>query len=177
MSDAVAADDDGQRRLAPAVGGRPITATSGTPGWARMTFSISAGYTFSPPVMIMSLIRSLDVDEAVVVDDRHVAGVEPAVDVVSAVASGRFQYPVMMAAPADQLARLPGRDVLPSSSTTRTSVWKNALPVEPARCQRVVGADDAGRAAALGEPVDLVDLDADLRVGLDERRRARARRR
>ena len=38
--------------------GTPITAASASAGWAASTFSTSAGYTFSPPVMIMSLARS-----------------------------------------------------------------------------------------------------------------------
>ena len=39
--------------------GWPITPTSRTPGCAYSTSSTSAGYTFSPPEMIMSFERSL----------------------------------------------------------------------------------------------------------------------
>ena len=35
-----------------------MTATWATPGWVEMAFSTSIEYTFSPPVTIMSLIRS-----------------------------------------------------------------------------------------------------------------------
>ena len=38
--------------------GTPTTATSATAGWPVITLSTSAGYTFSPPVTIMSLSRS-----------------------------------------------------------------------------------------------------------------------
>ena len=38
--------------------GMPMTAVSVMPGRPMITFSISAGYTFSPPEMIMSLMRS-----------------------------------------------------------------------------------------------------------------------
>ena len=37
--------------------GIPTTATSATLGWEMMTFSTSEGYTFMPPVMIMSSAR------------------------------------------------------------------------------------------------------------------------
>ena len=35
-----------------------MTATSAIPSWAMRAFSTSAGYTFSPPEMIMSFTRS-----------------------------------------------------------------------------------------------------------------------
>jgi hypothetical protein len=38
--------------------GTPITTPSATPGQSHSTFSTSGQYTFSPPVMIMSLSRS-----------------------------------------------------------------------------------------------------------------------
>ena len=38
--------------------GTPNTATSAMAGWASSTFSISAGYTLTPPVRIMSFLRS-----------------------------------------------------------------------------------------------------------------------
>jgi hypothetical protein len=37
--------------------GRPTTEMSATPGCARITFSISSGWMFSPPRIIKSLIR------------------------------------------------------------------------------------------------------------------------
>lgn len=37
--------------------GTPITCTSATAGWVKRNSSISRGYTFSPPRMIMSLLR------------------------------------------------------------------------------------------------------------------------
>ncbi|WP_243714408.1 hypothetical protein [Actinomadura bangladeshensis] len=39
--------------------GTPITATSAMAGWAARTSPTSIGYTFSAPVTIMSLIRSV----------------------------------------------------------------------------------------------------------------------
>src|SRR5262245_7189531 len=39
--------------------GTPTTAASRTPGWPHRTSSTSTQYTFSPPRLIMSLIRSL----------------------------------------------------------------------------------------------------------------------
>src|SRR5262249_53391595 len=39
--------------------GTPMTATSATAGCSASVFSTSAGYTFSPPVIIMSFTRSV----------------------------------------------------------------------------------------------------------------------
>ena len=38
--------------------GTPITATSATSGWEKITSSTSIDETFSPPVMITSFLRS-----------------------------------------------------------------------------------------------------------------------
>ncbi len=53
-----APDDDGVHGLAPALVRDAETATSSTPGCLDSTASTSTEYTFSPPVMIMSLARS-----------------------------------------------------------------------------------------------------------------------
>ena len=58
-------------------------------GWRSSTSSTSAGITFSPPLTIMSSIRSLDVEEALLVDAAEVAGVQPAVGVGAARGDGR----------------------------------------------------------------------------------------
>ena len=130
---------DGSLRTTTAEGDSPqrsegcaITATSSTPGWARMASSTSAGYTFSPPVMIMSVSRSRIVTKP----SLSMAATSPVWShpsrSVDSVASARFQYPVMLA-----LERIttspasPGGQGLPSGSTTATSAWKNALPAEP----------------------------------------------
>ena len=50
------------------------------PGGCSSTASTSSEYTFSPPVMIMSFARSTQVEVAVLVRVRDVAGAVPAVD-------------------------------------------------------------------------------------------------
>ena len=50
--------DDGAHRLAPLVVGHTQHGDLGDRGWASSTFSISAGYTLTPPVRIMSFLRS-----------------------------------------------------------------------------------------------------------------------
>ena len=49
---------DGVDPLTPSGSGTPITADAATAGWLANAFSTSAEYTFSPPVTIMSLMRS-----------------------------------------------------------------------------------------------------------------------
>ena len=67
--------------------GTPITWASATAGWRCSTSSISRGEMFSPPRMIMSLIRPTMCDVAVLVHDGQVAGVHPARRVDRGVAS------------------------------------------------------------------------------------------
>jgi hypothetical protein len=71
--------------------GTPMTPTSATPGWDSTTFSISAGYTFSPPEISMSFTRSMMVTKpsASMVATSPVWS-QPST-MVSSVASGRFQ--------------------------------------------------------------------------------------
>ncbi len=54
-----------------------MTATSATAGARCSTCSTSMGYTFSPPVMIMSFLRSTSVTKPCLVRPAEVTGVEP----------------------------------------------------------------------------------------------------
>ena len=66
-----------------------MASPSATFGCSYSTLSTSAGYTFSPPVMTMSLTRSTDEEEAFVVEIAEVAGVEPAASASMAAAVAR----------------------------------------------------------------------------------------
>src|SRR6185369_7910912 len=80
--------------------GTPTTATSATAGWAASTLSTSAGYTFSPPVMIMSLTRSLmNRYPSSSSDPTSPVRKKPLAVNDSAVASGRRQYPAVTLGP------------------------------------------------------------------------------
>src|SRR3970040_1497664 len=59
--------------------GTPITATSATAGWSESTFSTSAGDTFSPPEVIMSLTPAGGKQVARLAEEPGVPRPEPAV--------------------------------------------------------------------------------------------------
>jgi hypothetical protein len=69
----------------------PMTAASAIFSWLSSTFSSSAGYTFSPPEISMSLTRSTMVTKP----SSSMVATSPVYSqpstMLSAVASGRFQ--------------------------------------------------------------------------------------
>src|SRR5690242_6853148 len=139
--------------------GTPTTATSATAGWPVSMLSTSAGYTFSPPVTIMSVSRSCRVEVAVGVEGAAVAGAQPAAG--EQYLGGRPGLaPVALhdaRAGHQDLAALPGRPVLQSDgSTTRTRAPRMGRPAERRRCANSSAGTWSPGPSRVNPPVDSV---------------------
>ncbi len=114
--------------------GAPTTQTWAIAGCSAMTSSTSRGNTLNPPVTIMSLTRST-MNQKPSASSRAMSPVrsQPSRN-VSAVASGRFQYPPASSGPATQISPgSPGATGVPSSPSSAVRANRVGRPHEDSR--------------------------------------------
>lgn len=110
-----------------------MTAHSATAECPSRTRSISAGYTFNPPEMIISLDRpAMYRYPSSSTQPRSPVRNQPSVN-AAWVSFGLFQYPCIVAADRHTISPwTPGSASTPTSSMTRSRASPTALPTDPA---------------------------------------------
>ena len=172
---AAAGHHEGRHRLAGhRVGHRPRRPRRRSPGGSRSISSTSAREDLGAAPVDHVLAAVEHRDEAVGVQARDVAGVEPAVDDrrrgrlrVAGVAGGDQR------AAQPQLARArPRPATVPSSARTCASMHGSGRPTEPGPGRELVVEQDRRRRVGLGQPVDVEQPHAGQRLAQRGRQRA-----